>query len=67
MLFSKAIISSLYKLMPFMFFLLVLGFVLNVILVFISKLTRVWQLHTKNFYHWIAVHLDARLSEPANK
>lgn len=48
MLFSKAIISSLYKLMLFMFFLLVMDFVLNVILVFISKLTRVWQLHTKN-------------------
>lgn len=67
MLFSKAIISSLYKLMLFMFFLLVLGFVLNVILVFISKLGFGSCTLRTYFYHWIAVHLDARLSEPANK
>lgn len=67
MLFSKAIISSLYKLMLLMFFLLVLGFVLNVILVFISKLGFGSCTLRTYFYHWIAVHLDAQLSEPANK
>lgn len=50
-----------------MFFLLVLGFVLNVILVFISKLGFGSCTLRTYFYHWIAVHLDARLSEPANK